>query len=278
MFLNTNFDRWGKLVRKFSWIVLLGLRPTAIKGRIVGQRVLINSIPKSGTNLIEEALHYFPYMRGKVQRTLLPSMDESFTNMKVGQIKRGQCVPAHLYFSDSLIDVLKSNNTKVIFIVRDLRDSLLSHINYLEKIDFTHSHAKIFHKCSNLDDKLEIYLHGTNGFQAWSDFIRQYRGWMSPNSNVLVVRFEDLIDVKNRPDLCAKTVREIANFLEIKNVNAEYIIAKMINENGLTYNSPGINKWKKAFTKEQIDTINKNLSEELKFFGYSDGSEMLGAG
>lgn len=270
MLQDVNFDRWAKLVRKFSWIVLLGLRPTAIYGRIVGQRVLINSIPKSGTNLVEEVLHYFPLMRGKVQRTLLPSMDAGFTNMKVEKIKRGECIPAHLYYSEELMSVLKSKNVKVIFVVRDLRDSLLSHINYLEKIDITHIHARLFDKCTCLDDKLKIYLNGANGFQAWSDFVKQYHGWMLPNPNVLVVRFEDLIDIKYKPDICAKIIHDIAAFLEIGRVNTEYIMSKMINEKGLTYNSPGIKKWKNVFSEKQIELINTDLVDELKFFGYSD--------
>lgn len=268
MLQNVNLDRWVKLVRKFSWIVLLGLRPTALYGRFVGPRVLINSIPKSGTNLIEEVLHYFPFMRGKVQRTLLPSMNEGSTYRKAANIKNGQCIPAHLHFSERLLENLKTNDVKVIFIVRDLRDSLLSHINYLEKIDINHPHARLFDECANLDDKLEIYLNGTNEFQAWNDFVRQYRGWMLPSPNVLVVRFEDLINLKSNPTRSAHIIAEIAAFLKIKNVNPEYILSRMINEKGLTYNAPGINKWKKSFSENQIKLINRSLSEELKFFGY----------
>ncbi len=42
---------------------LRGLLPSAIIGRLTGPKVLMNSIPKSGTNLLENALSNMPHMR-----------------------------------------------------------------------------------------------------------------------------------------------------------------------------------------------------------------------
>lgn len=262
-------NRWTKLVRKFSWVLLLGLRPTAILGRFVGPKVLINSIPKSGTNLIEEVLHYCPLTRGKIQRTLLPTMAMDKIIHKLSSLKKGQCIPAHLYYSEEVMDVITSNGIKVIFVIRDIRDSLLSHITYLEKIDTTHPHAKIFEKYNSLDEKLEIYLNGSEEFLRWSDFVNNYRGWYTAKQNVLVVRFEELINPEDNWISRTNTLKSIAAFLGFDNIDIDYIADKMINEKGLTYNAPSVNKWINIFTKEQKDKVSTNLADELFFLGYS---------
>jgi len=266
-----NIDRWLRLMRKLTLMTLHGLRPSAIYGRAVGPKVLINSIPKSGTNLLEEVLHNCPLMRGKVQRTLLPSIDNDLLLKKVGAIKNGQCITSHLYYSESLMNALRLNDVKVIFIVRDLRDSLLSHITYLEKIDYTHHHTKIFEGCSTLDDKLNIYLNGSKEFEPWSEFVIKYHGWFSPDPRVLLVRFEDLIDTSYDCKLRVNTLQCIVDFLELDNVNIDRISKNMINESGLTYNAPSINKWKKLLSYDQKRMVNSSLSEVLSLFGYEEG-------
>lgn len=42
----------------------------------------------------------------------------------------------------------------------------------------------------------------------------------------------------------------------------------MFNPKGVTFNNPGVEKWKTAFNQGQIKLLNEALSEELIFFGY----------
>ena len=47
-----------------------GLTLAGLRARVVGPRVLLNSIPKAGTNLLERALDLMPGLRGSGVRTL----------------------------------------------------------------------------------------------------------------------------------------------------------------------------------------------------------------
>lgn len=43
-----HFDRYYKQANKIISMLLPGMRPTAVHGRFVGPKVLVNSIPKAG--------------------------------------------------------------------------------------------------------------------------------------------------------------------------------------------------------------------------------------
>jgi len=263
-----NISRLLKLSRKFASISLFSLRFTAIIGRNSGPKIIINSIPKSGTNLVEEILKHFPLMRGKIQRTLLPGDCKKDIEIKIKSLKNGQFIPAHLFYSQELINIIKNNNIKVLFITRDLRDSLLSHINYLSKIDFFHKDAKIFKNCKTLDEKLDIYLNGNDLFLPWKNFVDNYRQWSIDTEHVLNIRFEDIIDYNNNPDLCSETLLKMSYFLNINNIDIEYIMSNMVNKKGLTYSSPSKDKFKKILSPQQIELVTMNLKDQLEFFGY----------
>lgn len=64
------YDRTKALMVKHLRGQLRNLRPTALAGRFVGPRVLMNSIPKAGTNLLEQALGQFPLLHRSGFRTL----------------------------------------------------------------------------------------------------------------------------------------------------------------------------------------------------------------
>ena len=268
-FLGANFERQKKLVRKFSKIIFYGLRPSAVYGRFTGPKILINSIPKSGTNLLQELVHCFPSVHGKVQKVLSSSMREENVVEAILNIKIGQCTPAHVFYSEAVASAIVSNNVKLILVVRDFRDSLMSHIRYLESIDLTHPHQEFYKQFKTLDQKLNAYLGGTKDFPSWQAMVSQYRGWHS-FPNVFIVRFEDLISEDGPSINAKKVVRDLSEYLALSGIDAEYLISKMVNKNGLTYNSPSVGKWKTNLTADQIEKVNLHMADELRFWGYSN--------
>src|SRR5210317_501968 len=74
-----------------------GMRLSAIRGRFTAHRILLNSVPKAGTHLLENALEQFPLLRNAGRRTLtcwdtIPSR----ALKAVGSIGRGEFVNGHL--------------------------------------------------------------------------------------------------------------------------------------------------------------------------------------
>lgn len=61
----------------------------------------------------------------------------------------------------------------------------------------------------------------------------------------------------------------IIKYLKIRpDVELSEVRRKMFNPRGLTFNSPGIAKWKKGFNQEQIEKLNEALSGELSCGGH----------
>lgn len=267
-----SIDRVVKLARKFTKIVIMGIRPSAIFGAVYGPKVIINSIPKSGTNLVQEILHRFPLLRGGVTRTLTSKVDAKVLARRLRNIKRGQCLPAHIFYSKEVEDILFENDIKMIFVIRDFRDAILSHINYIDRIDVTHPHHELFSSLKTLDEKIDVCLKGIPGrFLSWPDLVDGFKGWVKSN-RVLIVRFEDVIGRYGGGDAGKQyeAIAKIAEFLKISRVNINEVVEKIYDENGLTFNAPSIGKWQKFLSVLQIERINSCLGKDLEYFGYKE--------
>ena len=57
-------------IKRLSKYTLKGLSYSAIIGRINGPKVIMNSVPKSGTNLLNRVLMHLPGLRHKGIRTI----------------------------------------------------------------------------------------------------------------------------------------------------------------------------------------------------------------
>ena len=66
----SSFLSYKALANKHLRVRITDLRSTAIVRRFVGPKVLINSIPKVGTNLVEQTLSQFPLLHRSGLRTL----------------------------------------------------------------------------------------------------------------------------------------------------------------------------------------------------------------
>jgi hypothetical protein len=265
-----NLNRALKLSRKFTAILLNGWRPTALTGRFIGPRVIINSVPKSGTNLVQEILHQFPRLRGRVMKTITSEMSEDALLDKIASIRRGEVMPAHIFFDEKISRLMCERNIKMIFVVRDFRDAMLSHINYIDQIDISHPHHRVFSELKNMDEKIDACLLGVKDkFQSWPNLVRGFRGWVN-SKNVMLVHFEDLIGEYGGGSKEAQraVVLEMAEFLGLKLPDVQKVIQNMYNKNGLTFNAPEIGKWKRKFNQHQIERINSFLLDDIQYFSH----------
>lgn len=146
----TNLDRVLIFSRKIIRTQLMGLNPSALKGRITGPRILANSIPKAGTNLMERALTFTPGMRMAPFRTLL-DWDEcsSGTARRLKRLHNGQFINAHLPAHQRIINFVDKLGVKTIFLIRDPRDIVISHYKYVNEIDTTHFSHKFIASLPN---------------------------------------------------------------------------------------------------------------------------------
>ncbi|MFZ6848625.1 sulfotransferase domain-containing protein [Undibacterium sp. RuRC25W] len=261
-------NRLIKQARKQSKFLIGGMRPSAISGRSIGPKVLVNSVPKAGTNLLQELVTLLPLMRGKITRTLSLTNGVDQLLSKLETIKKGECAPGHIFFDPSVEETIKENGIRHILIVRDFRDVVYSNIKYLDSIHTDHPHNKYFSTLATMDEKIEACLSGNVdiNMRPLPDLIRHYRPWMD-SKEILIIRYENL--VSKHVQIAETEIQKIVSFLGItSSVCLADVRTKMFNVKGLTFNAPGVEKWRTNFNKEQIEKLNRVLGDELEYFGY----------
>lgn len=263
-----DINRYVKQIRKQSKFLINGLRPSAVLGRFVGPKVFINSVPKAGTNLLQELIILLPLMRGKITKTYSSMSGTDSIINKICAIKNGECAPGHITYDHRVDRAIIDNNVRHILVIRDFRDVLYSNIKYLETVHISHPHNKYISTLSTFDEKIEACLTGHKdvGMIALPYFINQYRNWLI-SDNILVVRYEDLI-AKNTV-IAEQEISKIISYLGINiDVDICKVRKKMFNSKGLTFNEPGVEKWRRVFSSQQLKLLNQALGNELTHFGY----------
>lgn len=164
------FPRYTKQANKFSRIVLKGLSLSSIQGRFNGPRVLVNSVPKASTNLLQELVHLLPLMRGRITRSLTLRNGTGAFTKELLHIKKGQCEPAHITY-DALVDkAIMAHGIWHVFVIRDFRDVIMSNIQIwkdcIRDIPIMESSKSL----SPWVKKIDVYLRGNReaNMLAWA--------------------------------------------------------------------------------------------------------------
>ncbi len=163
----SSYLRYKALANKHLRSGIKDFRPTAIIGRFVGPRVLINSIPKAGTNLVEQALSQFPLLHRSGLRTLRgwngisPSTLEKITSLERGGVALGH-LPAH----SELLVALNEAGVRPLLVVRDPRDQIVSYVKYVTKIDKTHPAHAYFANLKNDNARFFAAINGVDGINS----------------------------------------------------------------------------------------------------------------
>lgn len=261
-------SRYTKQLNKATGIYKKSLCLNAIKGRFIGPKVLVNSIPKSGTNLLYELVLLLPLMRGSVTRTLNLGKGEGALCQRISNIRKGQCLPGHISYNESVDEIMMKMNVRHILIIRDFRDVILSCMTYLDGLHVSHPHNHFFTQFKSVDEKLKAHLEGAEEYHITpqAHLIHSFREWLN-SKNILIVKYEDLAGSDVR--VSEGVIENIVSYLGIQeDINIPAIRKKMFNPNGLTYNAPGVEKWRKTLTASQISLLNSALKKELEYFGY----------
>lgn len=244
-------------------------------------KVLINSLPKSGTFLLRRALNLLPDFNSRWSYHGLDAKEPNLYR-KIKKIRQGQYASGHLYWSEQLTDLLVTNNIRTVFIIRDLRDVAVSLAFYLTKKKSQHRLQKYFASLESNDRRIMEVILGADG-QLYSDcpgkkslgeFGMAFLPWLD-EPNCLTVRFEDLIgnagggsDKKQRESLQA-----IVNHLNINLSPDEttQLSQKLFFKKSRTFRKGTIGDWLNWFNAEHKKVFKELAGEALIEFGYEDG-------
>jgi len=246
-------DRFSRTLARLLWdFERFGLIPPKWPARFRLSedlpKVLIVSIPKSGTHLVERVLCLHPVLH----RKLIPTINEGNLSRYGGLeqlaniLRRGQILVSHLYFSTQRATILKAAEVKIILMVRDPRDIAVSRAFYISQ-NREHEFFPLF-AGKNLHEQIMLSILGDKqaGFVSLQETLSNFIGWKKAGG--LIVRFEDLINEEAK----MQTIHDLYEFLGIRlDLSLQtYIAGRMVSAASPTFRKGKSGQWQKYFDEE----------------------------
>lgn len=246
-----------------------------------GTKVLINSLPKSGTFLLRRALSLLPSF---APRWSIHGLNAEKPNLyrKIQKIRRGQYASGHLYWSQELTNLLVTNEIRTIFIIRDLRDVAVSLACYLTNKNSHHRLQNYFAALESDDRRLMEVIMGAEQKlfsdcqhqKSLGEFGMAFLPWLD-EPNCLVVRFEDLIGTAGggSDKKQIESLQAIINHLDI-DISQDKIAQlsqKLFFKNSRTFRKGKIGDWQNWFNTQHKQVFKDLAGEALIKFGYENG-------
>ena len=164
-----------------------------------------NAMPKSGSHLLTQILAGltkigpfvdpgFPPVNRAEDNTNLPS-EAVLANLNL--LRPGDIRYGYLHAKEPYLSALTQPGIATLFIYRDPRDMLVSHVFYATEMNHDHGmHRYYTEKLHTMADRLDAAIRGITepGFELASvkDRYQAYLGWLD-HPAVLALRFEDLV-------------------------------------------------------------------------------------
>lgn len=196
--------------------------------------VVGNAMPKSGSHLINQVLQGLPHL-GPFVNPGMPPLNRSQDNRKLPvpeilanlqRMRSGDIAYGYLAAKEPYLSCLKAAGRATIFVYRDPRDMIVSHVFYATQIHTGHGmHRYYTETLQTMEERINAAIEGVDepeadelGAQglaggqgsALSDIRTKYEsylGWLE-HTEVLSLRFEDLILER------AATLERILDYLE----------------------------------------------------------------
>ena len=271
--IQTKSDRAVIFIKRKITAYLSGLSAKSLYGRKHGPKVIVNSLPKSGTNLLDRTMQNFPYMRSTGSRTLrLWGEPDNKLLRNILNIKPGQYLTAHMQENNKIFEIMRENNILGLMMIRDPRQIIISHYKYVTYIDTNHRTHKAFINMKNDTERLNAVINGVDDIVAPIDeVLNRFHGWVN-NQNTFIVRFEDLIGEKGGGTRMAQRglLIDIAKHLNlsINEHDLERIAAHTFSTKSPTFRSGKLDGWKNELNDKQKDIIKEKIGYWLIEFGY----------
>ncbi|HBL10853.1 MAG TPA: hypothetical protein DD379_05505 [Cyanobacteria bacterium UBA11162] len=241
-----------------------------------GPKVIANSMPKGGTHLLTRILSLLPLLIPRWHYHIVSA------NLKLPEelpnIRKGQYISTHLYWSQELINALNTTEIRTLFIIRDLRDVVVSRAYYLTHMLRGHPLDSYLNSLSD-SEQLMAAIVGVEGYgimQSIGNWARGYMPWLDEQT-CLTIRFEDLIGSSGggSDEKQIETVRAILFHLNIQlsENQIQEIANKAFFNKVNTFRKGQIGDWENHFTEEHKQTFKEIAGEALIKLGYTNGYE-----
>lgn len=227
--------------------------------------VLIVSMPKAGTNLIERVFVETEHYHRVLRKTLLDddkSSDEIYEIM--GKVKRGQFLTSHIGYDQKYSEI---RALKKVLVVRHPLAVASSYINYVLKRE-DHRQHKLFTEAQNLDERVELLItgHKPTQLRSFNATLDRYINW-SAHADV-IVQFEDLIGTKGKGTAAKQQaiLKQILQCVGLDDLNAKAL--EIYSKDAPTFNHGQIDSYTSFFSSGQQDSLIRSLEDRIELLGY----------
>lgn len=272
-------------------------------------KLLINSLPKSGTNMVQKLIELagYPYSKKSLAASscfgryglakhFLRSPASGETPLSIGLevpvvvspkwvskylVTADGYVSGHAPYSDHFYSILNNHRFKTIQVVRHPAAVLVSWARYIVEEGYYWDDAHAFLKNMSLDERVEFLVGGGSlgdndslYYRSFSDVLLGVKGWFDAEG-VLVVRFEDLVGAQGggSDEIQRQTIESI-----LKHIGYEYgqedldKLQKNLYGGTHTFRSGRIDSWKDVIDDELNHLIIQKLKDcdVVKKLGYTD--------
>ncbi|UJF35787.1 sulfotransferase domain-containing protein [Paenibacillus hexagrammi] len=229
--------------------------------------ILLNTVPKSGTNLLNQIVLGVP---GTVlQSTVLYEGEPEHMKLQfpiLENAKPNEVYMGHLYYSKMWSNFLREKPIRTVFMIRDLRDVLVSLAYYIVK---SVPHYPIYQDLISLQSQKERYLLLIDGIRDYPN-IRQwfalFTGWLHED-DVLTITYEQLM---TSAESRKRTILRIAEHIW-KDRTPTMPLEKLANEMEKNIDS----KVSSTFRKGVVGGWKEEFDEEVKMRFTQVAGELL---
>jgi len=128
-------------------------------------------------------------------------LDHPRMSKYVRSVRQGQFFSSHLPYANDVVSLMDDAQIKIVNVIRDPRDILLSRLHYVKGLKRHRLHNYILNECSNDKERMERFIFGArdgekvDGLVPYNLTLQSFKGWMDDPS-VLTLKYEDLVGEK----------------------------------------------------------------------------------
>ncbi len=247
------------------------------------------SFPKSGTNLLIQALSAFTTIGPFSDRSHdVFAVYEAVTGKRLGPadalrflggLRPGDIASAHFFAWPEVVDAVCTPRYLPFFISRDPRDVVVSHVFYVTEKATEHVHHEYYARVlDNFDDRLTTSILGRPEVEVeFVDIGRRYEpylGWLD-REEVLALRFEDFIHQRQCAlERMARHFLRRVDSVRLSPVEIAAVLERnIVPERSRTFRSGKTGEWRKYFKEEHKRLFKEVAGDLLIRLGYEQSHD-----
>ena len=243
--------------------------------------VLLNSLPKSGTHLLQPMLlsaglvDYQGFFASTPPLTMRRRSDH-LACRALPKIMPNELFSGHIFFAKQLEEIIKEARIPSIFIYRDPRAVFLSELNYVHEMNRWHRYHKFVKRAGTREAAFDLLLQGMPDadffFPPFAERVRPYIGWLN-SEGTFSLRFEDLIGPSAHFSV-ARLLEYLSSFhndYEDLVSDAELpsrMLGHVGSDSSHTFTGQDPNRWKSVLSGGEIEALDFELAEIVECMGY----------